>query len=378
MKRLEIQAFYLPPYAPMWCRSNHLKFQPFLDILSTSIFVLDDKCCIDYLNESAESLIAESLTRVRGQQIDQLIELADSGEGQSSMVQACCKAISDGIQVRLHGVEVVVPATRSARMMDCFVHYCSIDEKDYAVVELLDQGSKKVVGDSGKIASGHNVIRGLAHEIRNPLGGIRGAAQLLGNEITSPELAQYTDLIVSEADRLARLVSQMQASTRVRGKRRLNIHTILEHVRSLVESESAPLVSIQTDYDPSLPEVDVDSDQLTQAFLNISRNALEAAEAGSGRAVVILRSRIDRQALPDQGIHQVIRVDVEDNGIGVDDAIAEHIFDPMVSGKSHGTGLGLSITAEIIRNHGGLILMESEPGRTVFSVFLGIGSNSSE
>jgi two-component system nitrogen regulation sensor histidine kinase GlnL len=357
-----------------------LNYQPVLDALSTSVFVLDDRCRVDYLNESAESLVDESLTRLRGQEIGEILELAYANEAETcsknSIRDTCLKPISDGLEIRLHDVEIIFYSTRRSYRLDCFVHCCEFSGWGGVVLEVAGHGKRNLIADSARPAPGHNVVRGLAHEIRNPLGGIRGAAQLLRNEVREQELAQYTDLIIDEADRLARLVGKMQASTVVRQKQALNIHTVIEHVRALVESESNKGTVIQTDYDPSLPDVCGDSDQLTQAFLNIALNALEAADGGGG--TVVLRSRIDRRGLPESGFQQVIRVDIEDDGPGVDEELADRVFDPMVSGKPQGTGLGLSITAEIVRNHGGLIVMDSVPGKTVFSVYLRIGGDSCE
>jgi len=218
------------------------------------------------------------------------------------------------------------------------------------------------------------LIRGLAHEIKNPLGGLRGAAQLLEQELPDKALREYTRIIIEEADRLQALMNQMLAPNRVLLRHRLNIHCVLEHVRALLIAESPQGPEIERDYDPSIPDFDADQDRLVQALLNIVRNGVSAAGA-EGR--VVLRTRVLHQFTIDSKRHRLaLRVDVEDDGPGIPDAIKDRIFFPMVSGRSGGTGLGLPIAQEQITQHGGLIECESRPGRTLFYVYLPLQSDN--
>ncbi|MBE9515528.1 MAG: PAS domain-containing protein [Proteobacteria bacterium] len=212
------------------------------------------------------------------------------------------------------------------------------------------------------------VIRGVAHEIKNPLGGIRGAAQLLERELPNDALREYTQIIIEEADRLRALVDRMFGPNQPLNLEPCNIHEILQRVRKLLEAETSTELKIRGDYDPSLPDIDMDRDQMVQAILNIARNAIEAM-AGEGQ--LILRTRIERQFTIGSDRHRLaIRVDIEDNGPGIPEEIRNDIFYPMVTGRADGTGLGLSITQDIIARHGGLVQVESRPGRTEFSLFL--------
>ncbi len=211
------------------------------------------------------------------------------------------------------------------------------------------------------------VVQGLAHEIKNPLGGLRGAAQLLERQLGAGE-REYTRVIIREADRLQALVDRLSGPTRPYRKTAVNIHQIFEHVRSLMLAEVGPGVDLKRDYDPSLPELDGDPDQLVQAVLNLVRNSVEAMR---GAGTIWLRSRIERQFTIGQRRHrQVLRAEVEDTGPGVPPALRETLFYPMVTGRAEGTGLGLSIAQDIVRRHDGLIEYQSEPGRTVFTLFL--------
>jgi two-component system nitrogen regulation sensor histidine kinase GlnL len=212
------------------------------------------------------------------------------------------------------------------------------------------------------------LLRGLAHEIKNPLGGIRGSAQLLQRELASEELREYTQIIMDESDRLQSLVDRMLGPNKPLLLEPINIHKVLERVRQLVQVEAPVGVSIERDYDPSIPQVNGDGDLLIQAILNIVRNA---AQAVGVRGRILIRTRIHRQVtIGNKRNRLVVKIDVEDNGPGIPDALMGQIFYPMVTGRAEGTGLGLSIAQSLINQHGGLIECISEPGLTVFSIFL--------
>lgn len=218
-----------------------------------------------------------------------------------------------------------------------------------------------------------NLIRGLAHEIKNPLGGLRGAAQLLAKELDN-DLAEYTDVIIAEADRLRELVDRMTGPTKVSKHSEVNVHGVLERVRQLVQAEVSNGITIVRDYDPSIPNIIGDQDQLIQAVLNVVRNALQAV---GKQGEIVLSSRIHRQFTIGNHFHKlVIKLDVIDNGPGIPPDMLENIFYPMVTGRVEGTGLGLSIAQTLIQRHGGLIECTSEPGHTVFSIYLPLGGDA--
>ncbi len=212
------------------------------------------------------------------------------------------------------------------------------------------------------------LLRGLAHEIKNPLGGLRGAAQLLDRELGDDELREYTSIIIEESDRLQSLLDRMLAPNKPPRKAWLNIHRVLERIRQLVQAEAPPAVTIVRDYDPSIPDMLGDPDQLIQAILNIVRNALQAV---GDKGEITLRTRIHRQVtIGTRRSKLAIRVDIVDSGPGIDPELVSQIFYPMVTGRAEGTGLGLSIAQSLINQHGGLVECSSSPGCTVFSIFL--------
>jgi two-component system nitrogen regulation sensor histidine kinase GlnL len=212
------------------------------------------------------------------------------------------------------------------------------------------------------------LVRGLAHEIKNPLGGLRGAAQLLDLELHDPELKEYTQIIIDESDRLQGLLDKMLGPNKLPNKKSLNIHEVLERVRQLVQAESSGSLLIKSDYDPSIPDIYADKDQLIQAILNIARNAVQAL---NGKGNIIFKTRIHRQMNIGRKRYKLaVKCDIIDNGPGVDPAMMSQIFYPMITGRAEGTGLGLSIAQALINQHSGLIECNSEPGKTVFSISL--------
>jgi two-component system nitrogen regulation sensor histidine kinase GlnL len=215
----------------------------------------------------------------------------------------------------------------------------------------------------------NNLLRGLAHEVKNPLGGIRGAAQLLARALDDARFHEYTEIIISETDRLRLLVDRMLGPSESIKLEPLNIYTVLERVRLVVDAEAVGSVEIIRDYDPSLPEINGDRDMLVQALLNVVRNAVQAVNRGGG--TVSIKTRVQRKFTIGTTVHRlVVRIDITDTGPGVAPDIASSIFFPMVSGNAGGSGLGLPIANTLIHRHGGLIGFVSEPGNTVFTVWL--------
>lgn len=213
------------------------------------------------------------------------------------------------------------------------------------------------------------LVRNLAHEIKNPLGGIRGAAQLLEAELRSPEMREYTQVMIKEADRLQKLVDRLLAPHRpARPTEHVNVHEVCERVRSIVLAEFSQGLTIERDYDASLPELVADKEQLIQALLNLVRNAAQALE---GRGVIRLRTRIARHVVIARIRHKLaLELHVIDNGPGVPSGLLDRIFFPLVSGREGGSGLGLPLAQTFVEQHGGLIECESRPGLTDFRMLL--------
>jgi len=206
------------------------------------------------------------------------------------------------------------------------------------------------------------MIRQLAHEIKNPLGGIRGAAQLLERQLDSVEQREYTDVVISETDRLAALVDTLLGPGGPPNKQPVNVHELLEYVIKLIEAEEQRALTIRREYDPGLPSIDLDRDQMVQAFLNLVRNAVAALE---GHGTLTLRSRAVTNFTIGDTRHRVIAtIEIEDDGPGIPADLQDSVFYPLVTSRPEGTGLGLPAAQELLSRHGGLIEFESRPGRT--------------
>jgi two-component system nitrogen regulation sensor histidine kinase GlnL len=212
------------------------------------------------------------------------------------------------------------------------------------------------------------IVRQLAHEVKNPLGGMRGAAQLLERQLTGKELKRYTGIIISEADRLAALVDRVLIAGGTRREETINLHQMTEHVAELVAAEAPGGVKLVRDYDPSLPPVTVDRDQIVQALLNIVRNALQAV-GDNGR--IIFRTRALANFVIGGQQHRIVNsIEIEDNGPGISEDMQENVFLPLVTSKTEGSGIGLTIAQDLVSGNGGLLEFDSKPGSTVFRLRL--------
>ncbi len=257
------------------------------------------------------------------------------------------------------------------RLVDCRVSMMQRQaQPDALLVEMSDVTRRNRISRENALliqhGAGRQMIRQLAHEIKNPLGGLRGAAQLLARQLQSDELKEYTDVIISEADRLALLVDTLLGPGGPPNKQKLNIHELLEYVLRLVQPALGENIRVRRDYDAGLPDIDLDRDQMVQAFLNLTQNAAAVLE---GRGQITLRSRaIMNFTIGDHRHPVVASIEVEDDGPGIPLELQDSIFYPLVTSKPEGHGLGLSVAQELISRHGGLIEFESRPGRTVFQV----------
>ena len=251
---------------------------------------------------------------------------------------------------------------------------CQTDWPGCVLVELIEIEQQirldREERTHGLVEANKELVRNLAHEIKNPLGGIRGAAQLLERELDRPQLIEYTQVVIGEADRLQSLVNRLLTPHRVPTFRRTNIHEVLARVRGVVQAEF-PRVAIVSDFDISLPEFDADPEQLTQAALNIVRNAAQALAGTTAEPRILIRTRVARYVTLAKKRHRVaLALSIEDNGPGIPEAIRDRIFYPLVSGREGGSGLGLTIAQTFIAQHGGTIDCSSRPGHTVFTILL--------
>ena len=338
--------------------------QRVLDNLSSAVLVFDRELCLVYVNPAGEMLFGASARQVLGQQVSTLFTCSDD-EATRHLLEARHQdhpLTEREITLQVAGHEVTV---------DCTVVPLPDSDGD-TLVELHQVDRQLRIFREEQLVSQHkatrDLIRGLAHEIKNPLGGLRGAAQLLAAELRDPELHEYTDVIINEADRLQALVDRMLGPNKRPAIAEVNIHQVLERVRQLVQAESGTALRIVRDYDPSIPLLTGDSDQLIQAFLNLVRNAARAV-GPEGR--IVLRTRVQRQITIGADRHKLVaQVDVIDNGPGIPDDLRASLFYPLVSASDGGVGLGLSIAQSLVQRHQGLIECTSKPGETIFTVLL--------
>jgi two-component system nitrogen regulation sensor histidine kinase GlnL len=337
-----------------------------VDNLTTAVLVLDGELRLLSLNPAAEALLDVSAKQVRGVKLRQLLPAAEIFE------TALLRVVDSGHPLTERDMQLALTGAPPIAV-DCVI--TPVGEHALPgglLVELLDLDRHKQISREEQLMSQNEsaraLVRGLAHEIRNPLGGLRGAAQLLERELGTEELKEYTRIIVHEADRLQALVDRLLGPRMLPSKRLINIHEVTERVRALIQAEAPGGIVVDRDYDPSIPELYADPELLIQATLNVAQNAVQAvADAGH----ILLRTRVHRQYTIGQRRHRLVaRIDICDNGAGIREDLKDLIFYPMVTGRNDGTGLGLSIAQSLVNQHAGLIECHSEPGNTTFSILL--------
>jgi two-component system nitrogen regulation sensor histidine kinase GlnL len=340
--------------------------------LTTAVLLVNSEIEVSWMNAAAEDLLGISLKRAQQQALGTL------GPGLESLAELCSRAISEQ---HSFGQTINLPGFQSDGLdQELAVRVGMLaDSRDgLLLVELFDITQRHQLDRESALVAQHGVsrrmLRQLAHEIRNPLGGLRGAAQLLERELNDVALREFTQIIIGEADRLAALMDSLLGPNRQPDLKPINVHELLERVATIVESEWGQLI-VKRDYDPSLPELLLDRDQLIQAFLNLLRNA---AQATDGRGTIIVRTRIlTNQKLHTTAYKLVAMIEIEDNGPGVPPDIADTLFYPLVTGRPDGTGLGLPLAQDLVNRHNGLIEYESTSARTIFRVQLPVLLNES-
>lgn len=336
-----------------------------LDSLSTAIILLNENLLIRELNPAAENLLGISERRAREQPFLPLVD--DDKDFRDVLLRALESGVSYANELRLGPTEVHA----EPRIIDCRVSSLS-QPADGAkiVVELSDVTRRSRINREQALiiqhGAGRRMVRQLAHEIKNPLGGLRGAAQLLDRQLDSAELREYTSVIISETDRLVDLVDTLLGPGGPPNKQPANIHELLEYVMRVIQPELGDKLTIRRDYDPGLPELDLDRDQILQALLNIVRNAVIALD---GHGEITLRTRaVMNFTIGDKRHRVVASIEIEDDGPGIPADLQDSVFYPLVTSRPEGTGLGLPAAQELISRHGGLIEFDSRPGRTTFYI----------
>jgi two-component system nitrogen regulation sensor histidine kinase GlnL len=326
--------------------------------LTTALIVLDRSLRVIYINTATEMLFEIS------QRQAELIPLQTLLPGEKKLFNSINRVVTSGQVLMERELPLFIPANGEV-MVDCFIKELELDEP-FVIVELSILDYQQRVKHDERLETQQRVVRGLAHEIKNPLGGLRGAAQLLERQLDSEDLKEYTRIIISEADRLQNLMNRMLGPHQQPEKKYTNIHQVLQHVRQLVDIEVDDRLRFHVDYDPSIPELYADFDQMIQIFLNIVRNAVQAM---NGVGVIILRTRIMRNITIESQFHRLAAlVEVEDNGPGIPESIQDSLFYPLVTGRADGTGLGLYLVQNLVQRNAGTITCTSQKGQTIFSV----------
>ena len=345
-----------------------------LEHLATAIILLDESLSVVYINPGAEIIFAFSATHVTGMKISNVFPNCEI------LMLAIRNSVEHQSPFREHEFAI------STHRHQSFAVTCTVTPIDSPnaclILEFQQMDAQLRIAREERMLiqqqANAELLRNLAHEIRNPLGGLRGAAQLLEHELPSPSLREYTQVIIKEADRLQSLMDRLLIPHRVPKYQPTNIHEVLERVRSLLLAESPKDVLIKRDYDLSLPELIGDREKLIQAVLNIARNAVQAMQAHNTAArQITFRTRAERQVTLARKRYRVaIKLEIIDNGPGIPAEIRDRIFYPLVSGIEGGSGLGLTLAQTFITQHHGMIECESVPGKTCFTILLPIETSA--
>jgi two-component system nitrogen regulation sensor histidine kinase GlnL len=345
-----------------------------IDHLSTAVVQLNDKLEIEYLNPAAEMLLAVSRRRIYGHGLSAAFrESADS-------IEALQSAIESGHPFTKREAEIECTSNRKI-----FCDYTvtpimgTSNNTESLIIELYPRDRMKRISQEDEIIANHEtskeLVRGLAHEIKNPLGGIRGAAQLISRAFTDEALNDYTQVIIEESDRLRDLVDRLLGPRQLPKIKPLNIHKVLERVRQLIFVETDNQIQLIRDYDPSIPDLIGDESQLIQALLNITRNAMQALmedEDNHHKSIQMVTRTLRQFTIGSKRHRLVCKISIIDNGPGIPEAILKTLFYPMVSGRADGTGLGLSIAQSVIHQHHGIVECNSYPKKTEFNILIPI------
>jgi two-component system nitrogen regulation sensor histidine kinase GlnL len=352
---------------------RHIEHDVLLGALPHPILVLAEDERIIYANAAAEVFFQASHAVLKRQTLEDVVVFG------CPLVSLARHVRRSGATVNEYGVDIVTPKVPAPRLVD--IYGGPVPDAAELTMLMLQQRSmaqmiERQLTHRAAARSVSGLAAVLAHEIKNPLSGIRGAAQLLEPALSDEDRA-LTQLICTETDRIRNLVDRMEVfgDERPLAKEPVNIHSVLDHVKKLAETGFARGIRIQEDYDPSLPHVPGNRDKLVQAFLNLVKNAAEAISEGTEQGRIVLSTAFRpgvRLSVPGTGARVALplRIEIEDNGPGVAEAVKAHLFDPFVTTKRKGTGLGLALVAKIVGDHGGIIECESEPKRTIFRVLL--------
>ena len=337
-----------------------------LEHQSTALLLFDERMRLLRLNPAAELMLELNVSKVIGCEPGELLPLAADFDAVLRRVHESGQPLTE------HEMRLSLEGERTITVDCTVVPVNDAEDRGYVLTELVQlDRHMAITRDESLMAQNETaraLVRGLAHEIRNPLGGLRGAAQLLERQLVQGALTEYTDIIIRESDRLQRLLDRLLGPRTPPQKREMNIHEVTERVCALVSADTAPGVDLVRDYDPGIPPINADPELLIQAALNIARNAAQAVRSNGS---IRIRTRVQRQFTIAQRRHKlVVRIEIVDDGPGVPEHLLKSLFYPLVTGRSDGTGLGLSIAQSLIYQHGGLVEYVRDGGLTKFSILL--------
>ncbi|WP_395345259.1 nitrogen regulation protein NR(II) [Ningiella sp. W23] len=350
-------------------QDNQIDIIDLNDSMKTALIVVDADMQVCYINDAALGLLETGLTQAKERPLDDFF-LPNSLDKNRFIL-----ALENAEEFSESELQLFFKDGRAVTV-DLHVTLLDYESRKHLLIEILAIDKQRKISQEtqqhAQQMAAKELIRGLAHEIKNPLGGIRGAAQLLGKELTDPAHNEFTQMIIDQADRLRALVDRLLGPNSLPQKRLCNLHQIIEKVRSVIVADTTYNIDVERDYDPSIPDIYADPDMLQQALLNIARNANQALKnAKVAQPIIGFRTRVERQCTIKGKRHNLCAmVSIIDNGPGIPDAIKDTLFYPMVTSKRTGSGLGLSIAQTLADHHDGKIDVESYPGYTEFTLHL--------
>ena len=339
-----------------------------LEEANTAFVVIRSDFKLIYVNPASELLLSQSKQRLYQQTLQQLAGYYRFNPASIEKLFFDRNSFTENeITLRIDGQSVLISVSAT---------YLNFKNEEHVILEMrcIEQQRKfsQEHYQEHQQKAAQELVRGLAHEIKNPLGGLRGAAQLLESELLDPDLKEFTQIIIEQADRLSALVNRLLGPQKIGLRTTHNIHSVLEKVRKLVSLDIPDFINIKVDYDPSIPDFEMQPDQLLQAFLNIMQNAVQALDShANSHSQIILRTRTAHQVTINGLSHRLAaEIKIIDNGPGIPEELKDTLFYPMITGRSDGTGLGLSIAQELIKQHNGRIECQSIKGHTEFLIYL--------
>ncbi|RUO20945.1 nitrogen regulation protein NR(II) [Aliidiomarina iranensis] len=343
--------------------------QTLVDQLTSAVLVLDKNLHVCFANAAADAIFSGSSRRLLGAPLDSHLRYSSFDLTLLRNIALNQQSISDSdVSWVFHdGKSIAIELNASIAAFKGLDSAILVELRQVDLIRRLNQEQAQ----QHQREAAQQLVRGLAHEIKNPLGGIRGAAQLLNAELQAPEQREFTQLIMAQSDRLRNLVDRLLGPNRPSARSYQNIHAVLQQVLDVIGVNKPANLTISKDYDPSLPDLYISADQIEQVFLNLISNAMDALDQQLGERQIVVRTRVSHQeTIYGKRYRQCALICVQDNGPGIPSELKDTLFYPLVTGREGGTGLGLSIAQSLIHQHAGKIEVSSRPGHTEFTAVL--------